>query len=234
MSGSLLAPVQITDDTQSDNPFVAQAPTLADGWQANSKAYGDWVAQQRADGVARGLIDPETGWPTGAALVDAAHQYGSALMGGTAAPEFGAAKGAAIDPIDHMLGQITADPKAKWGLRILSDPVEPGTVLSPSRVWNDGKPTDKLLSGASAVGIARPNRASIEDALGKAGIQPYGNEFNYYPGQHVHLVKGASSRKGYDVGEVIIPNAQVVAGYLKANEDSSALLPVDDTSSSTQ
>jgi GNAT superfamily N-acetyltransferase len=95
-----LAPVQVTDDSQSDNPFVAQSPTLADGWQANSRAYADWVAQQRADGVARGLIDPQTGWPTQNALIDAAHQFGGAMIGGTEAP--GGGLGRALGSLEDV------------------------------------------------------------------------------------------------------------------------------------
>lgn len=70
----------------SDNPLTAQAPTLADGWQANAQAYGDFVARERQSGVANGLLDSVTGWPTQNALIDAAHQYGAALIGSTAAP----------------------------------------------------------------------------------------------------------------------------------------------------
>ena len=77
-------PQQALPDTS--NQLTASAPNSADAWQANAAAYQQWADAQRKDGIARGLIDPETGWPTGAALVDAAHQYGSALLGSTAAP----------------------------------------------------------------------------------------------------------------------------------------------------
>ena len=77
-------PQQALPDTS--NQLTASAPNSADAWQANAAAYQQWADAQRKDGIARGLIDPETGWPTGAALVDAAHQYGGALLGSTAAP----------------------------------------------------------------------------------------------------------------------------------------------------
>lgn len=67
-------------------PLPDGAPSQADAWDATSKAAGDWVAQQRADGVAKGLIDPETGWPTKAGLQDAAHQLAQSVMLGTSAP----------------------------------------------------------------------------------------------------------------------------------------------------
>lgn len=66
--------------------FPEQAPTLADGWQYNAQAYQSWLDQQRASGVASGMLDPQTGWPTGNALLDAAKQYSGALMASTATP----------------------------------------------------------------------------------------------------------------------------------------------------
>jgi hypothetical protein len=67
-------------------PKLGTAPTPADAYDANSQAYTGWLAQQRASGVASGMIDPDTGWPTQNALVDAAHQWGSAMIAGTGAP----------------------------------------------------------------------------------------------------------------------------------------------------
>jgi hypothetical protein len=87
MSGNVnpyLRAVPMFEDTS--NPLTAQAPTSADAWTANASAFKDWSDAQRQDGIARGLINPDTGWPTSAALVDAAHQYGNALMGSTSAP----------------------------------------------------------------------------------------------------------------------------------------------------
>jgi hypothetical protein len=52
----------------------------------NSNAYQTWLSQQKESGVASGMIDPQTGWPTANALVDAAHQWGSAMIAGTGAP----------------------------------------------------------------------------------------------------------------------------------------------------
>jgi hypothetical protein len=65
---------------------LAPPPTQADAWDANSQAYSGWLAQQRASGVASGMIDPDSGWPTQNALLDAAHQWGSAMIAGTGAP----------------------------------------------------------------------------------------------------------------------------------------------------
>jgi hypothetical protein len=68
------------------NPFAAAAPTPADAYTSNANAYQGWLAQQRASGVASGMLDPQTGWPTQNALIDAAKQYSGSLMASTAAP----------------------------------------------------------------------------------------------------------------------------------------------------
>jgi hypothetical protein len=80
-----LQPLQAFDQN-ADNPLNNSTPSLADAWGANANALSSWLAAQRADGIARGLIDPQTGWPTMNALTDAARQYGSALLGSTSAP----------------------------------------------------------------------------------------------------------------------------------------------------
>lgn len=211
------------------DPFAAAAPTPADAYTANAQAYQAWLAQQRASGVASGMIDPQTGWPTRNALIDAARQYGGALIGGTTAP--GKASMPAMDPIKHMLDHIAADPEATWGLRVLDEPIAggPGTMLHPSRVWDDGTPTEDLLHGVSTVGINGADQKALEKALGHAGVAPYGKPHAYYYGEHVYLVKGEpeSGTPGYDAGEQIIPDAQVVAAYRKADAGPSALLPVN-------
>lgn len=71
-----------------NDPFASQAPTPADAWDSSAAAYQQWLDQQRQSGVQAGMLDPQTGWPTGNALIDAARQYGSALIGGTSGPGF--------------------------------------------------------------------------------------------------------------------------------------------------
>jgi hypothetical protein len=79
------------------NPFAAQAPTQADAYTATSNAYQSWLARERASGVASGMLDPQTGWPTQNSLVDAARQYGGAMIAGTSGP-----KGLAMDAASRM------------------------------------------------------------------------------------------------------------------------------------
>jgi hypothetical protein len=100
VSGSLNPLLGSADDTaigQQANALLptsapvplAPPPSLADAWTANTKAYGDFVAQQRAAGVADGTLDPDTGWPTQKGYVDAARQTANGLLMGTTAPEGG-------------------------------------------------------------------------------------------------------------------------------------------------
>lgn len=96
---------------QFQNPLLAMAPnggfggaipppnalmppdpnqvTPAQGWAAYAQpaqAAGDWLAQQRAEAVRQGLLDPSTGLPTRAGIRDAAGQFGNALLMGTTEP----------------------------------------------------------------------------------------------------------------------------------------------------
>jgi hypothetical protein len=71
---------------QSANPQDAASPTLADAWSYNANALSDWINAQRAKSSQMGLWNDQTGLPTAAGLVNAAGQYGNALMMGTTAP----------------------------------------------------------------------------------------------------------------------------------------------------
>lgn len=65
------------------NPYQV---TPAEGWAANAQAAGNYIAQQRAESVRQGLMDPNTGLPTRAGVVNAAGQVGNALLMGTTEP----------------------------------------------------------------------------------------------------------------------------------------------------
>jgi hypothetical protein len=115
---------------------LAPPPTAADAWDVNSNAYQTWLSQQKASGVASGMIDPQTGWPTANALVDAARQYGGALIGGTVAPEGGAA----------MIG--------KWG-----DLAHDGLFRDH---WQPGEP--KIIDNRGVVAISRGLLPALSDS----------------------------------------------------------------------
>jgi hypothetical protein len=81
-----LQPPSIFEPANSMTAALAKPPSLADAVEYTAKTYKEWSDQQEKEGVAAGLIDPKTGWPTQAALIDAAHQYGGALLGSTSVP----------------------------------------------------------------------------------------------------------------------------------------------------
>lgn len=84
------------------NPY---AVTPAEGWAANGQAAGDWITQQRAQSAQMGLMDPNTGLPTQAGILNAAGKYGNTLLMGVKAPNAVAAN--ALMPL-----QQTASPLA--------------------------------------------------------------------------------------------------------------------------
>jgi SAM-dependent methyltransferase len=94
MSGAFQPPNSMTRalravpivEPDASGAALGKPPTPADAWNYNTTAYQQWVAQQRAAGISQGVLDPQTGWPTQAGLLDAAQQFGSALLGATAAP----------------------------------------------------------------------------------------------------------------------------------------------------
>lgn len=72
-----------------------------------------------------------------------------------------------------------------------------GDVLGPSHVWEDGVPTNEMLSGTSAIGVDRGYMLSATDNRG-------------YYGNRVLVVGGDVSEGGNDIGEVIIMDAVVL------------------------
>jgi hypothetical protein len=162
------APNQLFPD--QGNPFAAQAPTLADAWQSNAQAYGQWLDAQRQEGIARGLIDPQTGWPTGNALVDAARQYGSALIGSTSAPGLRAFHGSPYSFDRFDLGKIgTGEGAQAYGHGMYFAENE-GVARSYRDDLSVKKPPPELVAAQNAYNAAY-------DAAGKA-MSGTDQEFN--------------------------------------------------------
>lgn len=120
---------------------LAPPPDTADAYAANSKAYGGWVAAQRADGVAKGLLDPETGWPTKAGLEDAANQLAQSVMMGTTAP--------------GMKGATMENPAfAKWfgASKVVDDAGSPLALYHGSAAKNISEFKPSLIGSANDEG----------------------------------------------------------------------------------
>lgn len=93
------------------NPLLAGAPSLADAWSHNVNALSDWLQREQQVSRDRGLWTGgnvlEGGHPTQAGVIDAAGQYGNALMMGSTAP-----KPASLIPAWRVAGRVFSSPEA--------------------------------------------------------------------------------------------------------------------------
>jgi hypothetical protein len=103
--------------------------------------------------------------------------------------------------IQRAVAAWPADPD--FGLRIDEAPWEVGEELPPSRVWEDGEPTNAYLPGTSAIDSCAHNAAQL---------------LNGYFGDWLLLVTGTVCGYGEDEEEVIIRTA-VVEDYVYLGED---------------
>ena len=87
------APTPSYDPAAATQPDTG-TPTLGAAASSGVDALGQWLAAQRAKSVQMGLMDPTSGWPTRAGIVDAAGQTANALLMGTTAP---GARGVPLD-----------------------------------------------------------------------------------------------------------------------------------------
>ena len=108
--------------------------------------------------------------------------------------------------LDTMIGKIKAlfwDCDAGYiGLRSDDRVYSVGDALPESRVWDNGIPTDEMLGGTCCTGLFH-----AEDVCSMI-------EFNireYNHGQPLYLIGGDSCAYGEDAGEIIIPDAHVIA-----------------------
>jgi hypothetical protein len=127
---------------------LASPPTAADAWDANSKAYGDFVAEQRADGIAKGLLDPQTGWPTKAGLEDAAKQLADSIMLGTTAP------GEAVPQL------ITSQHYLSEALVAAKQVAKDYTVKVSPTFHVEGQPYQAIIDGHHALAAAHADGAT--------------------------------------------------------------------------
>ena len=117
---------------------------------------------------------------------------------------------------------MKSDPRSKWGLRITDKPLIKGEKAAPSRVWNNGRPTNKTLPGTSVIGLKSHAPGHIASAFRSAGIGTPGSD--YYPGQHVSLIRGDYHSAGEDPGESVLKNAMVHDTFQKENDTTGKLV----------
>lgn len=74
-----------------------------------------------------------------------------------------------------------------------------GDILNPSYKWKEGYPTNRKLSGTSAIEV---NKNNINDAIDLISRYPNSKD--------VLIIKGQRSKKGFDEGEILLKNAKVI------------------------
>ncbi len=109
-----------------------------------------------------------------------------------------------------ILAAVSSAEYEHCGLRVLEeeDLAQPGATLRPSRVWEDGEPTEELLDGVSTIWV-EDDEASVARALRSARA---------YYGHQIVVVGGNWGHAGRDFDEYIIEDPIVLASFRYVNE----------------
>lgn len=244
--GMLADAMADTIATGADRVATEQAPAVAAGTLAPDQSLAgrlaswrdQWYDQKNAPAIAATTNEGTSGESPVTGFVGNAGGGSGSIPGvggteGTTGGGFGGVTGSpgiqnkfstpVKSPTDEMLARIQANPGYDWGLRITENPHKIGETLPPSRVWNDGVPTNDLLSGTSVVQIKQPTQEGISQALSDAGVGAPGRNGSYF-GKNVALVRGDYVGPGEDHGEALFKNASPVAIFQKSGEGAESLI----------
>ena len=105
-----------------------------------------------------------------------------------------------------------AGPYKYVGLRSIDDYPE----ILKSRIWENGEPTKKYLSGLSVTDAADFEDAATKHRLGGRKSDKWADA--YYPGEYVAVIGGNKASKGLDENELIIDDAQIIEFVRKYGE----------------
>ena len=86
---------------------------------------------------------------------------------------------------------------SRFGIRVQELPFEPGPMDHKSKVWIDEEETYEELNGVCAIDLNAPEAA--ESLKG-----------NGYFGSYIALIGGYNYEYGFDAGEVILKDAEVL------------------------
>lgn len=86
---------------------------------------------------------------------------------------------------------------SRFGIRIQEQPFELRAIDHNSMVWVDGEETDEELDGVCAIDLNAPEAAESLNGNG-------------YFGSHIALIASNSYEYGFDAGEVILKDAEVL------------------------
>ena len=86
---------------------------------------------------------------------------------------------------------------SRFGIRIQEQPFELGAMDHNSKVWLDEEETDEELNGVCAIDLNAPEAAESLKGDG-------------YFGSYIALIAGYNYEYGFDAGEVILKDAEVL------------------------
>ena len=86
---------------------------------------------------------------------------------------------------------------SRFGIRIQEQPFELGAMDHNSKVWIDEDETDEELNGVCAIDLNAPEAAESLNGNG-------------YFGSYIALIASNSYEYGFDAGEVILKDAEVL------------------------
>lgn len=116
------------------------------------------------------------------------------------------------DNIVEMLRHVVAQHAEEYdtiALRVDDRNYQVGEIMLPSRVWEDGSPTDQTLPGTSGIRVkAGGELADPAEALSLL-LRDYGRVC----GRYLYLIGGHYYEWGEDELEVIVKDAEVLAKY---------------------
>jgi hypothetical protein len=119
--------------------------------------------------------------------------------------------------VEKLVELVGEDFQGAVGFRRLQENEGLGP-LKPSRVWDDGYPTEEILEGTSTIGLTGGwyymNYEQIQEAL--THLLTVGGSYRRRPidgylGSRIGLIVGPDSTTGNDPGELIISSAECIA-----------------------
>lgn len=95
------------------------------------------------------------------------------------------------------------------GIRGLHESAKVGEILEPSNRWDDGDPTDEVLSGTCALQIG--DVQYDHDSTLEMNIKECARHISQYNfGHGFALIEGSDANGGEDIHEVVIKEAKVL------------------------
>lgn len=102
-----------------------------------------------------------------------------------------------IAELKEIIENNNLDIYDKYGIRIQEQPFKLGAIYHNSNVWIDGEETSEELDGICAIDLNSPEAARVLNGHG-------------YYGSRIALLASNSFEYGFDAGEVVLKDAEVL------------------------